>query len=128
MSSRQQRAARAAASVPCWRSGLRISPKEEVVAARPYDHVIRRRTRSTLEKPDHRSIGSPEERFASYYLLEEEELAGSHRYHRGQDRGVVEKRENLVSENCLAYRIVGYIDIGDGKARADRKGEIGKVA
>jgi hypothetical protein len=33
-----------------------------------------------------------------------------------------------MSKDCLAHRIVGYIDVGDGKARADRKGEIGKVA
>ena len=31
-------------------------------------------------------------------------------------------------KDCLAHRIVGNIDVGDGKARADRKGEIGKVA
>ena len=33
-----------------------------------------------------------------------------------------------MSEYCLAHSIVGHIDVGDGKARADRKGEIGKVA
>ena len=33
-----------------------------------------------------------------------------------------------MSKDCLAHRIVGYIDVGDGKARADRKCEIGKVA
>jgi hypothetical protein len=54
--------------------------------------------------------------------------APSHRYHRGQDRGVVEEGENLVSEGCLAHRNVGYVDVGDGKARTDRKGKIGKVA
>ena len=33
-----------------------------------------------------------------------------------------------MSKDCLAHRIVGYINVGDGKARTDRKGEIGKVA
>ena len=55
-------------------------------------------------------------------------LTGSHRYHSGKDRGIVEERENLMSKDCLAYRIVSYINVGDGKARTDRKGEIGKVA
>jgi hypothetical protein len=42
-----------------------------------------------------------------------------------QDRGIVEKRENLMSKDCLAHRIGGYIAVRDGKARAYRKGEIG---
>jgi hypothetical protein len=33
-----------------------------------------------------------------------------------------------MPKDRLAHRIVGYIDVGDGKARAYRKGEIGKVA
>ena len=27
----------------------------------------------------------------------------------------------MRSKDCLAHRTVGYIDVGDGKARADRK-------
>jgi hypothetical protein len=33
-----------------------------------------------------------------------------------------------VSKDCLACRIVRHIDVGDGKARADRKSEVGKIA
>jgi hypothetical protein len=33
-----------------------------------------------------------------------------------------------MSKDCLSHPTVSYIDVGDGKARADRKGEIGKVA
>jgi len=33
-----------------------------------------------------------------------------------------------MSKDCSAHRITGYIDVRDGNARADRKGEIGKVA
>src|SRR5215203_6720202 len=55
-------------------------------------------------------------------------LAGSHRNHRGQDQGVVEEREDLMSEYRLAHRIVGHVDVGDGEARAHRQGEIGEVA
>jgi hypothetical protein len=33
-----------------------------------------------------------------------------------------------VSEGCPAHRLAGYIDVGDGKARADGEGEIGEVA
>ena len=33
-----------------------------------------------------------------------------------------------MSKDCLAHRIVGYIDVGDGDARADRKSEVGKIA
>ena len=33
-----------------------------------------------------------------------------------------------MSEDRLAHRIVGYIDVGDGDARAHRKSEVGKIA
>ena len=33
-----------------------------------------------------------------------------------------------MSKDCSAHRIFRYIDVGNGNARADRKGEIGKVA
>ena len=32
-----------------------------------------------------------------------------------------------MPKDCLAYRSVGYIYVGDGKARSDRKSEVGKV-
>jgi len=48
-------------------------------------------------------------------------------YHQGQDRGVKEKRENLMPEDRSAYRLVGYIHVRDGKARSDGEGEVGEV-
>src|SRR5215216_3997677 len=54
-------------------------------------------------------------------------MAGEEIYHQGQDRGVVEKRENLMSKDRSAYRLVGYIHVRDGKARSDGEGEVGEV-
>src|SRR5215216_1062718 len=51
-------------------------------------------------------------------------LANDEVYHQYQDRGVVEKRENLMPKDCSAHQRVGYVHIGDGKARTDRVGEV----
>jgi hypothetical protein len=46
---------------------------------------------------------------------------------RYQDRGVIEKRENLMSKDRSAYRSVGYIHVRDGKAHSDGESEVGEV-
>jgi hypothetical protein len=54
-------------------------------------------------------------------------LANEEVNHQGQDRGVKEERENLMSKDCSTYRSVGYIHVRDGKASSDGEGEVGEV-
>jgi hypothetical protein len=70
-----------------------------------------------------RMFRSPE----SYLGISISSLANDEVYHQDQDRGVVEKRENLMPKDCSAHQRVGYVHVGDGKARTDREGEVGEV-